>query len=417
MRFALAILVALAIGVTDAAAEGRWLRAESAHFVVYATDNESELRHDVEQLERFDAALRQLTQNRVAGAENKLTIYLLRDRSELAQVRPTVARTTAGFYHSSPEQIAAFAINRDVGLDARTILFHEYAHHFMFQYFAGAYPTWFVEGFAEYVSTAEIDARRTRLGGYQTGRTAPLFDQSWASMEDLLSPRREGARRVPGYLFYSQSWLNAHYILSSPERRRAFSQYLTALQSGADAVEAFEPAFGASLEEWQSQLRAYLRRGLVLYDLPPAAADLSIRVTRLPDSSDDLLLLMARARAAAPENERAELAEALIRAASRHPGDTDAQLALARAELLRNQPAAARPILEALVAAHPNALEAYYLLGMSHVQEADTAPPESRIDVLARARPHFVRAFQIEPNHAPTLFQYARTFPMPMEES
>ena len=42
---------------------------------------------------------------------------------------------------------------RHIELDALKILFHEYYHHFMFRYFAGAYPGWYIEGIAELHST------------------------------------------------------------------------------------------------------------------------------------------------------------------------------------------------------------------------------------------------------------------------
>jgi hypothetical protein len=238
-------------------------------------------------------------------------------------------------------------------------------------------------------------------------------------MADILDPTREGARRVPSYMFYSQSWLNVHYILSSPERKRALSRYFAAVESGADRVRAFEEAFGATLDDWQDNLRSYLARGIALHDLAPAEADISIDVTRLPASADDLLLLMARARRTVEDNDRAELASRLIAAASRHPGDAYAQLALARAELVRNQPLAARPILEPLVASNENDAEVHYLLGLTYLRESESEALDAatRIELVRRARPHFVRAFRISPNHVPTLYHYVRTFPRPLQDS
>jgi hypothetical protein len=412
-------VMGLLLTINDAAAQGSWLRAESAHFIVYRRGGEGDLYASVEELERFDATLRQLVQNNAPPAENKLEIYLLRDRSELAQVWPAASREVAGFYQATPEQIAAFSLDRNEGLDARTVLFHEYAHHFMFQYFPDAYPAWFTEGFAEYVSTAELSRRRSRLGGYDENRTRPLFGLNWASMADILDPTREGARRVPSYMFYSQSWINVHYILSSPERKRALSSYFAAVESGSDRIAAFEDAFDTTLADWERSLRAYLGRGIALHDLPVADADASMRITRLPASADDLLLLMARARRVVEDEDRPELANRLIAAASRHPGDAYAQLALARAELVRNQPAAARPILEALVALNSNDAEAHYLLGLTFLRESESESldAETRRELVGRARPHFVRAFRISPNHVPTLYHYVRTFPQPLQDS
>jgi hypothetical protein len=411
-------LAALAIA-PEASAQSRWLRAESAHFIAYSRSGEAALRQDVEELERFDATLRQLTQNNAGPSENKLEIYLLRNHDDLEQVWPSVSRDVLGFYHAAPEQIAAFSTARNQGLDPRTVLFHEYAHHFMLQYFADAYPGWFTEGFAEYVSTADLNNRRSRLGGYEIGRTQPLYSLSWANLADILDPSREGARRVPSHMFYSQSWLMVHYILSSQERKRALSRYFNAVQGGADRIAAFEDAFGMSADAWQRQLRGYLTSGITLQDFPPAQADLSMQITSLPESANDLLLPMARARRPVPDDERVELAERLIAAASRYPDDAYAQYARARAELVRNQPAAARPILEAVIAANANDSEANYLMGMTYIREAeaDGLEDEARLQILRRGRTYFARAFRIDPNHVPTLYYYVRTFPVPMEDS
>jgi hypothetical protein len=183
-------------------------------------------------------------------------------------------------------------------------------------------------------------------------------------------------------------------------------------------VTAFEAAFNTTTDQWQSNLRHYIGRGIVLQDFPPPNADVSMQVTRLPQSADDLLLLMARAGRPIDDEEREELAGRLIEVASRHAGDPYAQLALARAEIIRNQFAAARPILEAIIAANPQDVEAHYLMGLTYLREseAEGLEPRARFEIASRGRPHFVRAFRIDANHVPTLYAYVRTFGMPMQD-
>lgn len=413
-------LASLWLTAAEASAQGRWLRAESTHFIVFSRGSEGDLRRSTEELERFDATLRQLTSNARGITANKVEVYLVRNRDELAVVRPGLPPGVLGFYSATPEHIGAFLIDRSEGLDARTVLFHEYAHHFMMQYFADAYPAWFAEGFAEYVSTAELDATRTRLGGYEEARTQPLYDMQWAALADLIDPGRENARRVPSYMFYSQSWIYVHYILSDADRRRALSQYFTAVQSGADRTTAFEEAFGTTADGFRRDVLTYLRRGIALSNYPAAQADLSVQITRMPQSADDLMLPMARAQRVSDDTEdREELASRIASIAARYPGDTYAQIARARAELVRNQPAAARPIVEPLVAADANNAEAHYMLGMTYLREseAEGLSDEARMELLRRARPHFARAFRLNDRHVPTLYYYARTFPQPMEDS
>ena len=58
---------------------------------------------------------------------------------------------------------AIAVVPRNTGTDGvftgQLVLFHEYAHHFMLQYAPAAYPAWYVEGFAEVVSTASFERK------------------------------------------------------------------------------------------------------------------------------------------------------------------------------------------------------------------------------------------------------------------
>ena len=58
---ALAAVVALLIMAAPGVAEARWLRAESAHFVIYSDGDEAGLREYVRRLEIYDAVLRSRT--------------------------------------------------------------------------------------------------------------------------------------------------------------------------------------------------------------------------------------------------------------------------------------------------------------------------------------------------------------------
>ena len=115
------------------------------------------------------------------------------------------------------------------------MLFHEYAHHFMWQYAANAYPAWYIEGFAEYFATARFERRRIDLGNFSPGRIASIVQGNWLPMDRVLfgQPReldREGMAR-----YYAQSWLIAHYFYSTAERQAALRRYLAAARTGRSA--------------------------------------------------------------------------------------------------------------------------------------------------------------------------------------
>lgn len=321
------------------AQEGAWLRAESENFIVYSRGRERPLREAVQQLEHFNDLLFELTGAQRPETPVKVPVYLLRDQFELLTVWPIAGSNIVGFYTYQPEAVAAFAIYDDRGWGegaGQQVLFHEYTHHFMMQYFRTAYPTWYVEGFAEYMSTAEFERGRTMVGKPSLMRGATLV--GWGRMEllpmqTLLGPMPEGAEAQA--VFYAQSWLMTHYIFSTPERHRAFSAYLRGVNNGADPVESFEGAIGVPLDEFRRQLISYMR-GTIQFTTYPnrEMAEDTINVTRMPASADNLLLLNERMLRWRGEN--AELSEQIVNEAARFPNDAFAARSAAYAELSRN---------------------------------------------------------------------------------
>jgi hypothetical protein len=433
----LAILASLAFA-GQAEARGRWLRAESANFIVYSDSSERSVRAAAESLERFDALLRQILHARAdSAAGNKLEVYLLRSNGALEEIAPGIGPYVAGFYSASPEQVAAFALSRDEVLGPQQILFHEYAHHFMMQHFAGAYPAWFIEGFAEYVQTVEFHRQSATLGHYSEARATNLFTGARLSLDEVLEPNRRNERNPNvASAFYAQSWLTTHYILSAPERREQFAAYLRAVGGGAETIEAFETAFGMPTEDFQRQLYSYARTGFLLFEYEePTRAPFEIAVTRLPDAADDLLPMIARmgrmhfggdasdedesddAEAAqAYSAERAEFLERVVTRANAYPTEPMAIHARAHAQLLRGEAAAARDSLAPLIGEASTDPEALYLAGRSYVDDAAHADNRrATYAALTQARSYFARVIQLDAANAPALFAYATSFPRPLE--
>lgn len=70
-------------------------------------------------------------------------------------------------------------------------LLHEYVLHFMFQDTRAAYPAWYVEGFAEYLSTATFAEGAMSVGTPDKGRACTLGLAGW-----LLPPHSRGRQRL-----------------------------------------------------------------------------------------------------------------------------------------------------------------------------------------------------------------------------
>ncbi|MEQ1489108.1 MAG: tetratricopeptide repeat-containing protein [Terricaulis sp.] len=416
MRLLLCCIIALFSASTNAfAQDGAWLRAETPGFIVFSTSSETRVREVAEDLEAFDALLRRMTQTTAERSPTKLEIYLFNGPGQFQEAFPGDSLSIRGRYGARSDIIAAYAIFRDrEGLGAQDVLFHEYAHHFMYQYFANNYPAWYVEGFAEFVSTAAFEDGRIVIGRAAQVRAEWLHSGSWLPMERLIDGMPTDGEDVAR--FYAQSWLFVHYIFHTEGMAAKFQSYVRAMRLGAPPEQAFQTGFGMTPLEMQSALRAYFRSSpnALALTRPVIAASQGVTITRLPTSANAMLPLTTRVRRGYLSDEDASELLTRMRRMVSNPRDSFAVLSLAEAEASYGDVAAARALLEPYSAAHPDDVQALYLLGRTYSREADEA--KDRDDDAAReaarsqARRYYTRAFRADGNHVPTLYRYAQTF-------
>lgn len=393
-----------------APAQARWLEAETPHFVIYSDGTESALREFALLLEDYDGLLRTLTATKPEASPNKLRVYLVRGSAALREIR-NVPNTVGGMYVASPGGTAAFAIRRGVGgeygVEGEDVVLHEYAHHFMTQYYPYAYPAWYVEGFAEYLMTAEFTPTRIQLGRFSTNRGLWLTQGNWIGAETLLTKRPGELRGDQGAMFYAQAWLAVHYINRTPGKLEALRSYLLALGEGRPMAEAFTTAFGTDFDGFQRALRRYMggKMTYTVFDRSATTAPPPIALRALPPSADELLLPLAHLRAGVGSEWKAGRLDQVRRAAARYPDDSFAQRVLALAEARIGDPKAAITVADGLLARDANDAEALLAKATALVAQARDNPDDRTL--LSQARRHFVRANAAAPNQVPILFGYA----------
>lgn len=399
----LALIPALLV-VAGAPARAEWLRAESPNFVVFSRGSETTLRAQVTELEDFDGVLRALT-GAAERSPNKLQVYIVRGRRQMRTVGE-VGNSVAGFYDATTNGILAVIDEEASGGDGRTeTLLHEYAHHFMLQYFPAAYPDWYVEGFAEYLGPTRFTESSIEIGWPNYARVSWLEDfGSWISIDRLMF---DGAA-LRGSRFYALSWLTVHYLLRDPERSRQLRAYLVAIGRGVPPRTAFPQAFHTTPDGMQQALRDYTGRTITYSRMPRPSASSPpvITVTRMPASADRLLLDQAAMRSGLIDNP-----ELLIRRVRRNAEGLDdpfARRVLAEAEALHGDGAAADRLLATLLERAPRDAELLYLQGMRYLA-AGRRDEGRRAALFAQAQPWFVRAHRADGNHYQTLFRYAES--------
>src|SRR5690606_14564096 len=135
-----ALGAAIALGSLAASpALAEWRRAETEHFIVYGDASEGSLRRYAQKVERFDALLRTYYPVQTDHEIPKLEIFMAEGRRDMNRMSPGISEGVAGYYSPNSGRIYTIVDTRSSMGDV--VVFHEYAHHFMFQMQANAYPS------------------------------------------------------------------------------------------------------------------------------------------------------------------------------------------------------------------------------------------------------------------------------------
>lgn len=392
----------------SARASAEWRVAETKHFRVYSDGSEKALVGYARQLERFDWLLRLMTG---AGMEREmppLDIYMVRSGTKLRALA-NLPRDVGGVYYAQITGTAAFSVRvNDADDTALDILLHEYAHHFMMFHFPYVYPSWYMEGFAEYFSTADVKTDDMTMGRPAANRASWLTYGTWIDTRELLMADAWSLKkRDDTAMFYAQAWLATHYLLRDPQRSQQLSAYLKRLSEGESLEAAFEPAFGIDIKTFDRQLSKYMKGKITYTKLtikPGQAPDAAASVSVLPAAAEAMLLPYAVLKVAPADDEA--LVATLRQGALRYPDDPWAAEIVAAAEAEFGDAARGRTLLEPLLKARPDDAELNYLMGRSYMRSAKDGAEEDANH--AKARRHFTRAFKTRPRHYQTLYNYVR---------
>lgn len=331
----LAIATIFAVTMT-VPARAEWREVETTHFRLYSEGDEKSIVRDAEHLEAVHYLMGAATGTKVDKPVSKVNVYYVASVDELHRLIHAKSNSEiAGIYLPSIWGSAAIVPrkNPEGSIDPQTVLFHEYAHHFMLQYQPVAYPSWYIEGWAELVSTASFERKGTiTFGKAAEHRQYELDSLRWAPLRLLMSRDGEVRKKLDRDYgsFYGQSWLLAHYLTLSGKRPGQLRAYLIAILNGKGDEEA-EQVFG-DMDALDHEVQLYLAGRSFPYrapPLPPAAA-MTIQSSRVlgPGEAavmDERIESLRTLKGA----DRAAMMARLEAKAARFPNDAAVQLLLA----------------------------------------------------------------------------------------
>jgi hypothetical protein len=399
-------LVALFSVVGSAHAES-WLRAETPRFIIYSTGSERSLKAYAERVELMDAVFWEAYGlQRPPPPPRKLPVYLVDRPATLRLVSPTLPEGAVGFYSASAGDVFAMGL---AGADNDYILLHEYAHHLMLQNFPYGYPAWLVEGYAEYFMGTTVEDSSIKVGFAPNGRSYELNSQPWMPWADILTKRVSDIPSTHASLFYAQSWLLTHYLLSDPERAKQLQAYLTAIGQGQPSVAAMEAATGMKGDAWDRRLVAYGGGQMPYVQFKRSQFEkASVTITALSSGESDLLLDDLDLRTGVTEARKAEVIARVREKAARYPDDDAVKMVLARAEVIAGDQTVGAEMLKRRIATHPNDVETLALEADRLMNLGDKTPAR-QAELYTQAGNILVAAFKLNPSRYQTLAAFARS--------
>jgi hypothetical protein len=410
----------LDLTAASAAHADTWIKAESAHFVAYSNTAEKRTREYIGKLEAFRSLTNLLLGSSDKGPQVKFELYLLGKDDQMLSVRPSFSKYVGGVYFNCGEGTQAYASIDHFGDgygeqdQSLVTLFHEYTHYVMFQHAKTYYPSWYVEGFAEYLSTADPRDGEITVGELAKMRTYTLGEDRWIDFTKVLSPSYGFGDKTASpweiQSFYAQSWLLTHYMLSDPARARGMNDYFARLGRGEDSVASFEAATGLKVKNLHPILDRY-QNNMMYHKLPMAAyPEADIKVTKVPADEGSFLLNGSLLTTCMDKSQGKTVLDALTAQKASLNSNLKFRTMLARAQFLYGSLDEAEASAGALVDSNPEDFDVNYLMGRIYMKRAETAIGADRNALYDAARGFFLTAYQVNKLNAPNLYWVAQSY-------
>jgi len=425
MRRALAIAVlSLSLGLPSWALPKRndsWIRLDTEHFTFFSSVGARSTKRLSNQVGKLKQVLDGSSVGMKTYSPLPTYIYVFRNKSAFRDYTLGIDRkpeSIAGFFAGSDDGNYV-AINASATDHPEEVVFHEYVHYWLDNNVPAA-PLWVGEGLAEYYSTFATREKHAEIGRLVQSHAQWLRRNALIPMADLLtadssSPDYHEEDRVG--LFYAQSWVAVHFLMSDKENRGKLGSYFQRLNAQQDAVEAFRETWGFSPEQFQKKLEAYIEQGTYPYYRLTFQRELEdTPATVTPMDRETVLFRLGDLLAHNPPIQFASAEEHLLAALA-----IDEELGMAWATLgyldhLQGNDENAAKRFEKALSFDENDARTHRLYGLGLLERFedsldtgfetfDELPP-----MLAQARKSLQRALELDPGHPPSLVGLARTY-------
>ena len=350
------------------------------------------------------------------GRSNRLKIFVLPNVSAVQQLCGRCG-SVAGFYVPRAGGSIAFTPRQGgdpsdkSDLNADIVLFHEYAHHIMLENFAAAYPRWFIEGFAEFNSTARVERNgAVQMGSAAQHRAYGLILAQPLPITTLLDDSKAKLSAQEEDVFYGRAWLLTHMLTFDPARAGQLSAYLKLISQGKTSLEAARTAFG-DLATLSHDMEKYLRRKTIsgLLVSPDRLKIGRIDLRMLSRGEAETMSVRMRSKRGVNRTTAVALIPEARRRAGIFPNDAAAQGMLAEAEFDAGNTAECDAAADRTLKADPNDMQGLLYKGRAQLRLAITAKTQDAA-VWKQARSWLIKANRLDPDAAEPLMLFYESF-------
>jgi tetratricopeptide (TPR) repeat protein len=398
-----------------------WHEASSDHFVIYADQKPEQVRAFAERLERYHGAMSYFRKanTKKPSPSNRVTIYVVRNEKEVRKLFGGDNKYVAGFYIPRAGGSLAIIPKVDGGdsewdLSGEEVLYHEYAHHFMYGQSSQTYPLWLSEGFAEFYAQTKFDKDGSvGLGLPATQRALELAFSVNVPITRLLDTNSYLENKGKAHdEFYGRSWSLFHYLFFSETRKGQLSRYLTLLNQRTPELQAAKEAFG-DLDALDKELGRYLKQKKMSYvKIAPAALNVgTINVRALDPGEAAIMPVLIRSKRGVNEESAAELLPEARKIASQFLQNAAVLAALAEAEFDAGNDKEAIAAADAAIAINANSINAHLQKSYAMSRQAEGISDDKEAKKAWKAvRDQLLKINAIEPEHPLPLMHYFMTF-------
>lgn len=354
------------------------------------------------ELERFHALI-YLTSAEPAESSIPTKIFAF-DRA--SQLRHFIdKKNTAGVFKPGLRQNHILLRKYSRRLGASEIILHEYVHFVVRNGSSRVYPVWYDEGFAEFLSSAQVRGDNMAIGAVPEVRISSFQYGKWMPLHRIISSTSySDFSDKTLHMFYAESWALVHYLTlgrsGDHDLTRELRGYLVRLENGVESAVAFEKAFGESIEEVDKKIQKWLRKKkwtIVGVPMTRLEYDRSEPKVRRP-SEDSVALRLGQLWLSFGDGAKAE--PLFVSALEKNPDNARAHAGLGDAlKFQKRWDDAAAHFLRAVELDADDVLNLIDLA--EYYQDLATVNlyPARRSELLLEARKLFVRSLELDPTN------------------